>query len=67
MKCADCPRLKILYAPLHDDKGICEFGKAKCTKYELYTDFSHKGKFTKLECVEENGMLEKLKENKDVR
>ena len=53
MKCADCPYLKILYMPLRDNNTIYDFGKAKCMKHNLYINFGYKGKFKKMNCIEE--------------
>lgn len=53
MKCADCPYFKILHMPLHDDDAIYYFGKAKCMKHNHIVDFGYKGKFKKMNCIEE--------------
>lgn len=53
MTCDKCEYLKILYMPLRGKGIIWDFGRAKCTKHDLYVDFSNKGKFKKMKCVEE--------------
>lgn len=46
--CKGCEYLKVLYQPMKP----YELGRAKCTKYNLYTDFTDMRKFGKLKCVE---------------
>ena len=51
MYCKDCNYFKIIQEPLpdHYDAGI-----AVCKKYNLETPFYHKGKFKRLECIDED-------------
>ncbi|MBO5630411.1 MAG: hypothetical protein J5965_15205 [Aeriscardovia sp.] len=46
MLCKDCEYFKIEYQPI---KGF-DFGRARCTKYDVITDFRDKRKFKWLSC-----------------
>lgn len=46
MLCKDCEYFKIEYKPIKD----FDFGRARCDKYGLITDFRDKRKFKWLSC-----------------
>lgn len=46
IKCKDCKYFKILYKPI---RGF-DWGKACCTRYDLFTDFANQSKLNRLEC-----------------
>lgn len=50
MNCKQCKYFKILYEPLRSKGIILDLGKAKCEKYNLFTDFASHDKFKRLEC-----------------
>lgn len=51
MNCKDCEHFKIIQEPLHYRKGIYfDLGKARCTKHDIYADYTQIGK---LKCVED--------------
>ena len=50
MTCDKCEHLKIMYEPIRTKGVLWDLGRAKCTKYDLITDFTHYGKFKKLTC-----------------
>ena len=54
MLCKNCQFFEILYEPLKD----IDFGKAKCNKYDLVTDFLGHGKFNKLSCIRGNADMQ---------
>ncbi len=63
-KCFDCPSFKILYEPIGKIRtGIWDFGKAKCVKHDLVVDFASHRKLKKLECVEEQVMVQEANPN----
>ena len=53
MKCLDCPHFEIQYEPLKSISGVLDFGRAKCSKFNLIVDFTNHRKLKKLECKEE--------------
>ena len=54
MKCWECKHFEIQYKPIGKiSTGIWDFGRAKCTKYDLIVDFPDNRKLKKLECIEE--------------
>lgn len=55
MHCKDCEHFKIMYEPLKDKGVIWDFGRARCEKHNLITDFANHRKFERLECVEMRG------------
>ena len=55
-KCRDCPYFKVLYEPIKSGKDVWDLGKAKCTKYDLVTDFISHRKFGKLNCILEKSL-----------
>ena len=45
MKCKECKHLKVLYEPF----GY-EWGRAKCERYDLITDFADHRKLNRITC-----------------
>jgi len=54
MTCDKCEHLKILYEPLRDKGIMWDFGRAKCMKHNLITDFANHSKFKQLSCPKES-------------
>ena len=53
MLCKDCEHFKIIQQPLRVGRDIYDCGMAECKKHGLYVEFTNKGKFKWLSCVED--------------
>lgn len=53
MTCDKCRYFKIIQEPLRTQGELWDFGTAECQKHGLITDFSHHGKFKRLDACED--------------
>ena len=49
MTCDKCKHFKILCEPLRTPDALWDWGRAKCEKHDLITDFANRGKFKRLD------------------
>lgn len=53
MLCRDCEHFKIIQQPLKVGRDVYDCGVAECKKHNLIVEFTHKGKFKWLSCIED--------------
>ncbi len=58
MTCDECKYFNILHEPLRTEGELWDFGRAKCEKHNLITDFANHEKFKRLDTCEDFELAE---------